>query len=238
MTKANARPVDPEKYGAHRIALHLASVAQGCVEPVGRLAAARVRTLPRRGRHAALLAAVSDSMFAHFLRTPALVGGIVPSSPVLARTMSRQAAGCEAIVELGSGTGAVTRALAREHPQAALTVIEREPTLARRIGAACPHARVRIGCVHERSDVVLAQPRRAAAVSSLPFRSLPEEVSAATIAVLEQFLLAHEERRLVQYSYGMRAPFAFREARIRWTRVARVWRNVPPALVWVAQVQR
>jgi phospholipid N-methyltransferase len=93
---------------------------------------------------------------------------------------------------------------------------------------------VRIGCVHERVDDLLAQPARAVAVSSLPFRSLPGNVAATTIAAIERFLLDHPERRLVQYSYGLRAPFAFRDARLAWRRVERVWRNVPPAIVWVA----
>jgi phospholipid N-methyltransferase len=179
---------------------------------------------------------LAGSLLVQFLRAPALVGGIVPSSPFLARTMSRHAAGFDAIVELGGGTGAVTRRLARDHPLATLTVIEREPALARRLAAACPHAHVRIGCVHEREPELAAQPGCAVAVSSLPFRSLPADVAERTMLALQRFLLAHERRRLVQYSYGLRAPFAFRDARIVWHRVERVWRNVPPALVWVASL--
>jgi phospholipid N-methyltransferase len=178
-----------------------------------------------------VLDAIAGSMLVHFLRAPALVGGIVPSSPVLAQAMARQATGFDAIVELGAGTGAVTRRLAHEHPRATLTIIEREPALARRL-APTVRARLCVGCVHEREADLLAQPPRAVAVSSLPFRSLPPDVAALTIAALERFLLAHPARRLVQYSYGLRAPFAFVDARLAWRRVERVWRNVPPAIVW------
>ncbi|HEX4885212.1 MAG TPA: methyltransferase domain-containing protein [Casimicrobiaceae bacterium] len=184
-----------------------------------------------------VLDAIAGSMLVHFLRAPALVGGIVPSSPVLTRAMARQAAGYEAIVELGAGTGAVTRRLADEHPRAALTVIEREASLARRLAQACRHARIRIGCVHERAADLLAQPASTVAVSSLPFRSLPDDVAAMTVATLERFLLAYPARRLVQYSYGLRVPFAFADARLHWRRVERVWRNVPPAVVWIAGLQ-
>jgi phospholipid N-methyltransferase len=179
--------------------------------------------------------ALADSFFAHFLRAPALVGGIVPSSRVLARALSRQAEGYDAIVELGAGGGSVTRWLARDHPRSVLTVVERDPGMARRLARSWPRARVHAGCVHEFADRLLAQPSRTVAVSSLPFRSLPADLGQATIEVIERFLLAHSARRLVQYSYGLREPFTFGTAAIRWRRAQRVWRNLPPAVVWIAE---
>lgn len=194
-------------------------------------AAAKKRGL----RHAAgRRPALADSFFAHFLRAPSLVGGIVPSSRVLARTLSRHAAGFDAIVELGAGAGSVTRWLVAEHPRARLTVVERDAGMARRIARGWPRARVHAGCVHERAECLLAQPPHAVAVSSLPFRSLPEDLALATIDVIERFLLAHPARRLVQYSYGLRAPFEFASPSLAWHRAERVWRNLPPAVVWIA----
>ncbi len=116
--------------------------------------------------------AFDESFLAHFLRAPSLVGGIVPSSRVLARTLSRHAAGFDAIVELGAGAGSVTRWLATDHPRATLTVVERDAGMARtRLARGWPRARVHAGCVHDLAERVLAQPPRAVAVSSLPFRS-------------------------------------------------------------------
>ena len=189
--------------------------------PAARLAAAAARSL-------------DESFVAHFLRSPALVGGIVPSSPVLGRALSRHAAGFDAIVELGAGEGSVTRHLACDHPRTRLTVIERSASMARRLQRTWPHAEVRAGCVHERAECLYAQPRRAVAVSSLPFRSLPDELAGETIAVLRRFLLDHPERRLIQYSYGLREPFALDTPALAWRRVERVWRNLPPAVVWIA----
>lgn len=177
--------------------------------------------------------AFDESFLAHFLRAPSLVGGIVPSSRVLARTLSRHAEGFDAIVELGAGAGSVTRWLAEDHPRATLTVVERDAGMARRLARGWPRARVHAGCAHELAERVLAQPPRAVAVSSLPFRSLPEELARPTIAVIERFLLANSARRLVQYSYGLRAPFEFESPSLAWRRAERVWRNVPPAIVWV-----
>ena len=177
---------------------------------------------------------LADSFFAHFLRAPALVGGIVPSSRALGRAMSRHAAGFDAIVELGAGAGSITRFLAADHPRAALAVIERSPELARRIARGWPRVFVHSGCVHERADALLAQPASTVAVSSLPFRSLPGDLARTTSGLIERFLLAHPARRLVQYSYGLREPFAFESPLLRWHRAERVWRNVPPAIVWTA----
>ena len=178
--------------------------------------------------------ALAASFLAHFLRAPALVGGVVPSSRALGRAMSRHAAGFDAIVELGAGDGSITRFLAADHPRATLTVIERSPEMARRIARGWPRAFVHAGCVHERADALLVQPPRAVAVSSLPFRSLPDEIARTTSALIERFLLAHPARRLVQYSYGLREPFALESPLLRWHRAERVWRNVPPAIVWIA----
>lgn len=177
--------------------------------------------------------AFGETFFAHFLRSPSIVGGIVPSSRVLARTLSRHAADYDAIVELGAGAGSVTRWLAADHPGAALTIVERDAGMARRLARGWPRARVFAGCVHEHAERLLAQPAGAVAVSSLPFRSLPEDLARATIAVIERFLLAHPSRRLVQYSYGLRAPFEFASPSLAWRRAERVWRNVPPAVVWI-----
>jgi len=184
------------------------------------------------------MVSIADTMLVQFLRAPNFMGGIVPSSSVLARAMSRQAAGFDAIVELGAGTGAVTRRLVVDHPRAALTLIEREQQLARRLARSYSRARVRDGCVHDRVDCLLEQPPRTVAVSSLPFRSLPEDVANATRAAIERFLLANPARRLVQYSYGLREPFLFRDTRLSWRRVERVWRNVPPAIVWIAAAEK
>ena len=221
-----------EAAGSRRLAL-AGSVQQGAAARAGRLPGRRAWAGPL-AQDPEVLRGLADSLLVQFIRAPAMVGGIVPSSPVLARALSRQAAGFEAIVELGAGTGAVTGRLASDHPHATLSIIEREPALARRLAADYALARIRTGCVHECEDELLAQPARAVAVSSLPFRSLPGAVAEATIGTLQRFLLAHPARRLVQYSYGLREPFALTDGRLAWRRVERVWRNVPPAVVWLA----
>jgi phospholipid N-methyltransferase len=204
--------------------------------------APRERAIPRpwnapadRARRSAPGPAPRDESFlAHFLSAPSIVGGIAPSSPALGRALSRHAAGFDAIVELGAGAGSITRHLAADHPGTRLTVIERSATMARRLQRVWPRADVRAGCVHEHADCLDGQPWRCVAVSSIPFRSLPDDLARPTIALIERFLLAHPGRRLVQYSYGLRAPFDFGARTLEWRRVERVWRNLPPAIVWIA----
>ena len=177
-------------------------------------------------------AGTSARFLLRYLRSPALIGAVAPSSAALARTMSRHAQGYAHILEFGAGTGTITQQLALDHGERCLTVFELDPRLARALARRYPHVPVWDGCLHDRADIVLGQPAECVAVSSLPFRSLPASVREPTIEVVEAFLNAYPQRRLVQYTYGLRAPFDVSTPRLAWTRHDRVWTNVPPASVW------
>lgn len=167
-----------------------------------------------------------------YLRSPALIGAIVPSSAALARAMSCQAQGYAHILEFGAGTGTITQQLAHDHGERGLTIFELDGRLARLLARRHPHAPVWDGCLHERADIVLGQPDDCVAVSSLPFRSLPAPLREPTIEVVEDFLEASPRRKLVQYTYGLRPPFDVSTPRLAWARHGRIWNNVPPASVW------
>lgn len=74
-------------------------------------------------------AAQALRFFWGFVRHPRAVGSIVPSSPSLAAAVAAPvAAGAQCVVELGPGTGPITRALlARLGPSAAVVAIEIDP---------------------------------------------------------------------------------------------------------------
>lgn len=194
----------------------------------GPVKATAYRSHPR-GLHAA---AGTANFLLRYLRSPALIGAIVPSSAALARAMSRQAQGYAHIVEFGAGTGTITQQLAHDHGECGLTIFELDGRLARALARRHPHAPVWDGCLHDRADIVLGQPEDCVAVSSLPFRSLPASVREPTIEVVEAFLQASPRRKLVQYTYGLRPPFDVSTRRLAWTRHGRIWTNVPPASVW------
>jgi phosphatidylethanolamine/phosphatidyl-N-methylethanolamine N-methyltransferase len=177
-------------------------------------------------------AGTSARFLLHYLRSPAIIGAVVPSSVTLARAMSRLAEGHAHILEFGAGTGTITKQLAHDHGESCLTIFELDGRLARALAQRHPRATVWDRCLHERSGIVLGQPADCVAVSSLPFRSLPASVRRPTIELVEAFLTAHPQRMLVQYTYGLRPPFDVSTPRLAWKRHERVWTNVPPASVW------
>lgn len=166
------------------------------------------------------------------LKHPAQTGTLVPSSRVLARTMAHGAEHAALIVELGAGTGAVTRALVqRKRPETPLIAVELQPRLAHTLRRRFPRIDVRTKSAKHVLDHLENPPENVALVSSLPFRSLPDDVVAETVDSIAAFLRPSHERRLIQFTYHIKPPFTAPEG-LAWRRVATVWRNTPPATVW------
>lgn len=168
---------------------------------------------------------------------PALVGAVCPSSRWLAAAMADAARGARLLVELGAGTGAITQALVAQHPAVPLVAVELQPGLADLLQQRFAHIDVRRAGAHE---VLAALSARASPqtvlVSSLPFCSLPAPWRESTVEAIASFLRADGRRRLVQYTYRLKAPFELPACSdLRWSRVGRVWRNAPPASLWSLQ---
>lgn len=164
---------------------------------------------------------------------PTMIGAVLPSSRYLARAMSSAADGASCLIELGAGTGAITRALRSHHPGTRLVAVEREPALADLLKQRFPEVEVCTSAAHTVLDGWSTEQAGVVAVSSLPFRSLPPEWRETTTVSIESFLLSAPGRRLVQFTYQPRVPFELgRPDQLRWRRVAWVWRNLPPAWVW------
>lgn len=159
------------------------------------------------------------------------VGAIAPSSRYLAAAMAEGAEAFDAIVEVGGGTGAITQALANRNPEARLVVFELSEQLADGLHARFPRAQVVAGAFHENVSVLHDLPPKTVVVSALPFRSLPARIVRPTVEALADVLRVDQARRLVQFSYRLRVPFAA-PADFVWRRVCTVWRNAPPASVW------
>ncbi len=193
---------------------------------------------PSHARSPCRLQPMNPGLFLkHVLKEPATAGALLPSSPLLARAMTRQAGHASLIVELGAGTGAVTRWLHDAHPLVPLIAVEALEAMADHLRETFPTIDVRRQWAHEvLDDLCDDAPFRTVVVSSLPFRSLRPAMRDVTIRAVCRFLLADRTRRLVQYTYQPRIPFALprnEAAGLKWTRVSTVWRNAPPAGVWV-----
>lgn len=168
---------------------------------------------------------------------PLKIGSIAPSSLSLARAMAAQLPEAYQIcVELGGGTGSLTRSLmAAGVPAAKLIVIERDRRLAVYLRRKFPGV-----CVIEGDAETLTALLRArgidsvdAIVSSLPLRSMPRRVRGRIVA--ECFAALGDEGLFVQYTYGLTAPVPEEitdDLALEGSRIARIWRNIPPAAVW------
>ena len=178
------------------------------------------------------------TFFRQWLRAPRRMGSVAPSSQHLARAMARQIpahalAEKAAIVELGGGTGSITRGLleAGVKPDR-LFVVERDPSLAELLRSR--YAGAHILCGDATALPALLQPfgihRVGAVVSGLPLLLFPEPVLAQLVDAC--FALLGSAQPLIQFTYGLKSPLASQDHRLTARRVAWVPRNLPPAFVW------
>lgn len=159
------------------------------------------------------------------------VGAVAPSSRYLADAMVHGIELFDAVVEVGAGTGVVTKSIVRRHPSAALTLFELGDRLAVELSRKFPQAHVVSGSFHENISALQNLPPKTVIVSGLPFQSLSPRVTAPTIAAFADLLHADKTRRLIQFTYLPKVPFAA-PAGLYWHRTRTVWLNVPPANVW------
>ncbi len=137
------------------------------------------------------------------------------------------------VVELGPGTGAVTRALlATGIPEERLVLVERDPHLHAWLEGQFPGANVLLSDARE-LHAILPDGQAGSistVVSSLPLNSLPrnerDEIVRAAFHVLS------DEGSLVQYSYGVPSPLPCDSLGLTGRRVAFAAANLPPATVW------
>lgn len=168
-----------------------------------------------------------------WVRDPAAVGAICPSSDRLALQIAQQVElGAEGwVVELGAGTGAVTAALLRHgvRPER-LVVIERSACLVRHLRRRFPQLRVILGDAAQGSALIDHE-AVAALVSGLPLRSLPAD----QVALITQkwSTAAGPHLRIIQFTYALRGASAWGAAGMKRAAVQTVWINLPPARVEV-----
>jgi len=176
-----------------------------------------------------------------WLRRPFAMGAVIPSGRLLAEAMAattvRALEGRPGhVVELGAGTGEVTKALlAAGIPAARLALVERDPELAAFLRRHFSGPAIIEGDA-ARLPRLLAERKTgpiAAVVSSLPLLSLPTGIVNGIVHGV--FDALPRGGALVQFTYGLSPPVprALRQQlRLVGARGQRIWRNVPPAVVW------
>jgi phosphatidylethanolamine/phosphatidyl-N-methylethanolamine N-methyltransferase len=187
---------------------------------------------------------VADS--ARFLKSlvgaPRLTGAVAPSGRALARAMAA-ATGPPThglIVELGPGTGPVTRALieaglARER----LALIEYDPGFCHLLRQRFAPAHVIHGDAYDlpRTLAELADQPIAAVVSSLPLLNQPPARREKLIA--DAFALMGRAGLFVQFTYGLMSPISPQVCANRYAAVRSrpILLNLPPAFVWTYRLE-
>lgn len=170
------------------------------------------------------------------LRTWRTTGAVAPSSNILARAIVDavgEVAPGQVILELGPGTGVITRELVRRFPQAKIIAVEILDVFAARLAEAVPGVTVIAGCASKLDQHLaklgLTPDDVAAVVSGLPLLSLPgtlpQDVLASTAGVLRP------GRPYIQFTYSERGWRRFTVSGFQRRPSRRVWRNLPPAFV-------
>jgi phosphatidylethanolamine/phosphatidyl-N-methylethanolamine N-methyltransferase len=169
------------------------------------------------------------------LANPRGVGAIAPSSSGLGDAIAAQIdpARPGPVLELGPGSGSVTRAILRRGvAPGRLSVIERDPAFAGLIRAQYPGVDVIEGDAFalDRTLAGRAPGPFAAIVSCLPLLNFPQAQRQALMKAAMDRLAPNAP--LIQFSYGMRRP-ADPPPGAGVTMAALVLKNLPPARVWV-----
>lgn len=176
------------------------------------------------------------ALLRELVRSPGEMGTICPSSSALAEAMaapiSPSALGDDGlVVELGAGTGPVTKALLSNGvPRDRLLVIEKSEPLADCLTKKFPGVDVRCDQA-ENMEAMAAGREIRAVVSSLPFRSLPREVSLSIMDAIGRSL--SPGGLCVQFTYALVGDMPFVPRDFRKIRTRLVLRNIPPAKVEV-----
>jgi phosphatidylethanolamine/phosphatidyl-N-methylethanolamine N-methyltransferase len=175
-----------------------------------------------------------------WIEKPLTVGAVAPSGKPLARVMATYVdpASSGPIVELGPGTGPVTEALIeRGVDPARLTLVEYDPEFCRLLAQKFPGVHVVRGDAYNLKHTlagVLAEPA-AAFVSGLPLFNKPLKMR---LDLLDQaFGLMKPDAPFVQFTYNAISPIPRSHGRVRSEASDRVWRNFPPARVWVYRAE-
>lgn len=180
--------------------------------------------------------------FRTWLRAPVAIGAIMPTRRPLALAMSAAAVqGADAvaggtILELGGGTGPLTRALLARAPRPqGVAIVERNPVFFELLTRRFPEVRVMLGDAENLSAVLSRHDVGpvGAVVSSLPRVGWPLERQRRILG--QCFDLLGKDGVYLEFSYGPFSPVPrqlIRDFRCVASRLQRVWRNFPPATIW------
>ncbi|WP_376096079.1 class I SAM-dependent methyltransferase [Roseomonas sp. CCTCC AB2023176] len=176
--------------------------------------------------------------FALFLKrwaaNPLQMGSVVPSSSSLTRRIARLTTWGEdeIVVELGAGTGVVSRALlAAGLPPERLHVVEIVPEMAEHLRETLPGVRVVTGDAFTLPDLIPRHlhGRVGTAICGIPLVLLPLDQQRRFVQAVEA---VSPGRGFLLYTYCITSPLPYRALDLSAKREAWTPLNLPPASVW------
>jgi phosphatidylethanolamine/phosphatidyl-N-methylethanolamine N-methyltransferase len=173
------------------------------------------------------------------LKNPLQVCSLFPSSPFVGRAMTAvlKDRADQHIIELGAGTGAVTRQLIRNgvNPEK-LTLIEIDAQLGGHLRRQFPNVDVVIAPAQDLAK--LWDERNGgpvgAIVSTLPMRLFAKKL--IYLVMKNSLQVLDDGGMFVQFTYRQDSPVPTRVVKalgLKAWRYTRVWLNLPPAAIWV-----
>lgn len=191
------------------------------------------RDKPRQGANAALF-------FRRWLANPLQMGAMIPSSPSLCRRIAALVTRepDEVVVELGAGTGVISRTLLSAGvPPERLVVLEIVPEMASHLRQVLPGVTVICGDAFE---LPRALPDRwhgkvGTAICGIPLVMLPRARQRRFVDAVEAVAPG---RGFLLYTYCITSPLPYRKLGLTARREAWTPLNFPPASVWRYQPAR
>jgi len=173
--------------------------------------------------------------FRRFLKHPARLASLTPSSQALGRLVAQQVrrGPDEFVVELGCGTGAITRGLlAAGVPPDRLIAVDLDAELLAILRSEFPdiHALECDAAQLSRYLPPAVIGKVGTVICGIPVSLLSREEQRALID--EIFALMPPGRRFLAYTHRQTSPLPRRDLELRGERLAHTLRNLPPASVW------
>lgn len=165
-----------------------------------------------------------------------MTGAVAPSSPWLARAMASYVnPRLEGpVIELGPGTGPVTQALIRQGvPQERLVLVEYSADFCKLLRRRFPNATIVQGDAYNITETLggIVSGPAAAVVSSLPLVTKPMDIRLSLLKAASTLMGC--EAPFIQFTYALVPPIPAHLPSHTCQASKRIWRNMPPARVWV-----
>jgi len=167
------------------------------------------------------------------VRNPSEVVALAPSSTELANAMAAfLPAGYNRVVELGAGTGKITRALMKKGVMPDdITLVETSPKFCEHLRDTFPYATVHQKRAEDLGALDLSG--TTAVVSGLPLLSMSTAKQRAIVT--GAFDAMGADGRFIQFTYGPVPPIhgsIIRDLGLTYETSVRIWGNLPPAVVY------